>query len=202
MADFEFGSSYVFNPKSIGSGVKPNIVKANAGDYYLWDKDNSYLPATSNHEYFNVVDFCVDNSYLSLEDGLIHFLTSNNAKISLFTQEKEIFTTSAAKFGKTLIEKLPIEVNSLILDCPIVEKIEYSPSAINDISQYAYLAYKSIKRGSDDWYKYVNDAWARERTEYLYKGKLILADNKIAELVSTTALCVRPDGDKLVIINK
>ncbi len=108
---------------------------------------------------------------------------------------------SKAKFGKMTIEYIGSPKVEFIT-CPKVEHIEMTQSATNDISQYAYLAYKAIKRKDENWYKFINDAWARERTEYLYKGKLLLVDNKIAELVSTTALCARPHEGNLTIIQK
>ncbi len=201
----------MFNPKSLTSGKQPTIFKATAEDFYLWERDNSYLPATSNHEYFNVVDFSNKND-VELSEYTAHDLTYSPddtvksfkgvKKFRLVVDSNRLYALAKSKFDEWYTEDLKKEVNSEIIDSPVLEKIEYTKAAEMEIQQLAYLAYKALKRNDPNWYKLVNDAWARERTEYLYKGKKVLIDNKIAELVSTTALCARPEKDKLVIIYK
>ncbi len=196
----ELGSSYIINPRSLSATFKPNIIKANARDFYLWEKEGVYLPATNDHKSMNAVDFDIRGDILDIVGSHMTPMSNSTCRIFLMLVDSDIFCVSKSKFGKTLVEDMGIKVNQQIIECVPPPPLELRQTAKHDIEDYICSAYRLLKLKQENWGSFVNAAWTRERMEYSFAGKIILADNKIAELVSTGALCVRPEGNQLVVV--
>ena len=136
-------------------------------DLFIVQEENYFLPKYDDSK---IVEYIVDNNYISVEAQLIEFVTDEGTYDSLYVINKEIFEEAQNDFLKIFISAEALEAFSKNRELPELTEYgsrEISAYLLQDIKVSKSLAYpENILRTKEEILEFLSYGGLKEKTLY------------------------------------